>query len=353
MTLPATRFADLPRGVCATILIVAAAALAGLVYLALVHVDAVSDPQRGSDREMYERLVGQMRQGVDYYAAARAELSAGGYGMQSVFNWRTPLFPWLLALLPATSWAQGLLVVVALVAGGLSCWVAHEAMGRRGAVVLGPLEVLGLGVCVVPQSVVLSEIPAGMLILLSASAYGLRRPGLGQATGILALFLRELAAPYVLVCLFMAWRQRRRREVAFWLIALLWYGLYFFWHAHMVQLHQLPGDHADARGWLTLGGADFALVTAAFNGLLLALPLWVTAILLPLACLGLLAWPGPAGERMALTVLVYLTLYAIVGKPLNGYWGAIYTPLLMPGLVWAPAALRDLFARLVPASATA
>jgi hypothetical protein len=352
MTMPATRFAGLSRRAAILILTVTGLACAGLLYVALIHVDAVSDPSRGSDREMYERVVGQMRQGVNYYDAARAELSAGGYGMQSVFNWRTPLFPSLLALVPATVWAQAVLVLLALAAGALACRVAYLGLGRPAAISLGVLEVLGLGVCFVPQSVVLSEIPAGVLILLSASAYGLRRPGIGQAAGILALFLRELAAPYVVVCLFLAWRERRWPEAFGWLVALLFYALYFFWHVHMVQLHQSPGDHADARSWLTLGGADFTLVTAAFNGLLLAAPLWVTAILLPLAGPGLLAWPGSAGLRMALTVFGYLALYAIVGKPLNGYWGAIYTPLLMPGLVWAPAALRDLFARLVPASAT-
>jgi hypothetical protein len=120
------------------------------------------------------------------------------------------------------------------------------------------------------------------------------------------------------------------------------YGLYYGWHAFNV-LHGLGSeDHTDPVGWLRFGGADFVLLTAAFNGMFLMLPYWITAAILPLAVLGLAAQPSAGAQRAFWTVLGYITLFSIAGKPANSYWGALYTPLLSVGLVWAPAAVRDL-----------
>ena len=81
-------------------------------------------------------------------------------------------------------------------------------------------------------------------------------------------------------------------------------------------------------------------------GAFIAAPLWATAILMPLCLLGLAAWQGAGARRVALTVAAYLVAFAVVGKPFNTYWGALYTPLMMIGLAFVPAALRDLFAAL-------
>ncbi|HVZ15103.1 MAG TPA: hypothetical protein VG894_11635, partial [Bauldia sp.] len=104
-------------------------------------------------------------------------------------------------------------------------------------------------------------------------------------------------------------------------------------------------------GWLQFGGLPFVLRTAAFNGLLAFAPEWVSAILLPLAAIGLIAWPGGEGRRVAATVTAYLVLFLFVGKAFDDYWGALYTPLLMLGLGFAPAAIRDLLATLRTSSA--
>ena len=89
-------------------------------------------------------------------------------------------------------------------------------------------------------------------------------------------------------------------------------------------------------------GPRFVLDTAAFNGVFITAPLWVTAILLPLALFGLLAWRGEGSARATLTVAVYLALFLFVGKRFDYYWGALYTPLLMLGLPFLPGAVRDL-----------
>ncbi|MDR3473998.1 MAG: hypothetical protein P4M09_20255 [Devosia sp.] len=352
--MPATRFAGLPRAAIVIAVVAALLATIALVYIALIHQDPPVDPARGSDRDMYARLIDHMRHGVDYYAAARQELSEGQYGMQSVFNWRTPFYASFLALFPALVWPQALIIALAGIAAALACKLMFDELGWIGAGVLVIAEILSLGACLVPRSFLLSEIPTGVLILLSASLYGLRRPGIGQGVAVLALFVRELAAPYVLVCAFLAWRERRYRELAGWIVALLVYAAYFLWHYEMVKLHTLPTDHGDPSSWLQFGGVDFVLNTAAFNGFFLVAPLWVSALVAPAAYLGLLAWPGQAGNRMALTVTLYLALFAVAGKWFDAYWGALYTPLLTLGIIWFPAAARDLWRGLrLPATAPA
>jgi hypothetical protein len=205
---------------------------------------------------------------------------------------------------------------------------------------------LGLISCFVPPTLLISELTAGILIVLSLSAYGLQLPILGYAAGTAALFIRELAAPYILICLFLAWREKRYREIAAWIISFLGYALYFLWHFHMVQSHLGPSDLAYARGWVQFGGLGFIISTAAFNGVLLILPLWVTAIILPLSFIGLLAWPATAAKRTFLTVAVYLVIFSVVGKPFNDYWGFMYAPILSFGIPWIPRALLDLIQRM-------
>jgi hypothetical protein len=92
---------------------------------------------------------------------------------------------------------------------------------------------------------------------------------------------------------------------------------------------------------LQFGGLGFDLGTATFNGLFLLLPVWVTALYLPLALLGLVG--GKSSGRMGATVLSFLVLFACVGKPDNLYWGSLYTPLLALGLPWVWPAVRDLW----------
>ena len=79
----------------------------------------------------------------------------------------------------------------------------------------GPLLPTILGdLCVVPV------LWAGVLIGLSACAYGIDRPWLGVACGLAAVFFRELALPYCLICAAMAWWRGRRGERAAWTLGL-------------------------------------------------------------------------------------------------------------------------------------
>ena len=323
--------------------------LLGLVVISIALLVAVSfgthppagaaDAQSG-DLALYQRIVDRLRHGEAYYPAAHAELLAGDYPTLSVFNWRTPLLLSLVALAPSDGVAQAFFAAVAAAAGALVVLLfKRQGNALLIAAVLVALCV-SLATVATPQTVLFGEVVAGVLILGSLTLYGLERPSTGMLLALAALFCRELAAPYVLLCLALAIGHRRWAELALGLAGVLGFAAYFWLHAQAVWAQLGPADINDAGGWLTIGGLWFALTTAAFNGFFMIGPLWVSALVLPLGLLGLFAFP--AGVRMGLVAAGYVLLFDFIGKPFNDYWGAMYTPLLALGLAWAPFALRDL-----------
>ncbi|MGN6487575.1 MAG: hypothetical protein ACTHLT_07110 [Devosia sp.] len=331
-----TRISDLAPGWRRAVLALAAAAMA-LLLAVVVFRAPVAAPAEGAvvagDAASYGRIVERLRGGEGYYAAAHEVLLADGYGTRSVFNWRTPAWPTLVAALPP---GGGQAVLGALAAAGL---VLTFRMFRTAGVGVAGVSVLAaglsLGAVLAPEAVLFAEVAAGALILVSVAAYGNGWRWLGWGAAVLALCVRELAAPYVLVCVLLSLRGRHWREAAAWGGAGLAYAAYFGWHWWMVLAQLGPLDRAYAEGWVAFGGLDFVLGTAGFNGLWGLGPDWLPAVLLPLGLLGLWAWPR--GRALA-GVGLYVASFLVIGKPFNAYWGAVYTPVLMLGLGWvAPA----------------
>lgn len=335
-----TRLAGLPRPWALGLVLGSVVAALALAAFALSMPPAPTEPAAfgAGDAAAYGEIVARMRAGEGYYTAAHAVLLANDYGTASVFNWRTPLYPTFLALLPSTLWAQIVLGMVAL----LAVWLAHRLAEEGGPWLAGGTALavaLSCAAIATPEGVMFAEVAAGPLILLSVTAHAAGWRTAGIAAGLLAPFVRELAGVYVLVCLALALRARRWREAVAWGAGLGIYAGYFTWHSFMAMSQLGPADRAYPDSWLQFGGLGFILRTASFNGLLFLAPMWVNALLLPLALLGLFAWRR-AG-RAGLAVLAYLAAFAMIGKPMNVYWGGMYTPLLMLGLCWAVPAVRD------------
>ena len=337
--LPQTRFRGLNRQVSIAVLFAAAALMALLIPIGLSYISPPPRHAGDGDLALYQRIVQTMRDGGAYYPTAHQQLRDGGYATRPVFAWRTPAYFSLLARLPSTAAAKIMMGELAVLAGIMS-WLLLRRDDYRLALIAAPLLLLSLGTASFDIGVFYSEYPTGMLMLMSAAAFGLGWRRSGMAAAIVALFLRELAAPYILVCLALSWRERRWREVAVWLGAIAAYAAYFLWHAAMVNAQLGPADFAWPEGWIAFGGARFVLSTVGHNGLFFPAPLWLAALILPLGILGLLAWPGD--ERIALTVFAYLVSFAIVGKPPNHYWGELYMPMLTLALPWAIPAIVDL-----------
>lgn len=325
------------------VLALVAVAIALLLAVVLSRPPAVV-PAEGAvaagDVVSYARIIERMRSGEGYYPAAHEVLVADGYGTRSVFNWRTPAWPTILAALPP---GGGQVLLGALALGGVL--LVYRMLRSAGTAVAGVSVLavgLSFGAVLAPEAVVFSEVAAGVLILVSVAAYGNGWRWLGLVAAIVALFLRELSAPYVLVCMVLAMRGEHRREFAMWCGGVVLYLAYFGWHWWMVAQQLGPMDRAYGEGWVTFGGLDFVVATAGFNGLWALGPDWLPAVLLPLGLLGLWAWPR--GRGLA-TVGVYLAAFLVIGKPFNAYWGAVYTPVLMLGLGWSWPAMGQALRR--------
>jgi hypothetical protein len=335
---PTTRFANVSRKQAALILTATAAAMAWCLLTALRTEAFVAN---GSDQRLYRRIVECVRAGEDYYQAAGREMRAAGYPTGSIFNWRPPLYAWLIGTLPTPGWARLILTLIAV----FTMLCVGALMAREGGitrVAVGALPLIGafswplLGDCFLFQ-----ELWAGIFIALSICCYARDRWQTGLATGLLALFFRELALPYCLIALFLAFRQQRRREVMGWLIGLSLFGAYMVVHGLAVVERILPGDRVHA-SWIQFGGAAFLMAICRMNAYLYLMPLWASALYLPLALLGLAAWRGGIGERFALTGGAYAAAFAVVGQPFNDYWGLLTAPLLACGFAAAPEALWEL-----------
>jgi hypothetical protein len=183
-----------------------------------------------------------------------------------------------------------------------------------------------------------TELWAGVLIALSATAYARNRVGLGFAAAISALFFRELALPWCAVCFL----QASKRERLAWAAGFVAWGGYFALHASRVAAHlALIPPSSGARSWLALGGLGFVLRTLRSNGFLLEAPRWLLALLFPLSLLGMGALPE-GFARVKLAVLLYVAAFLFVGLPFDFYWGFVYVPLLLLGLARALTAVPAL-----------
>lgn len=305
-------------------------------------------PDRGvSDIELYRAEVVRIEHGESYYDAAAAELTARGYPTRSVFNWRMPLPVWALGKLPNPAFGRVMLCILALAGSVLGAQLIARERGLRHGVHCGLWLIGGLLPCFLDKLYVMHELWAGVLILLSVLAYGMKRPAWGAGFGLAALAVRELAAPYCALCFVLAVIERRRKEASFWLVGGAVYALAYGLHVMQVLPRIPPDAHAHSNGWLCFGGAAFVISIVQMNGFLLLLPQWISGVVLAAAMLGFAGWNSAAGRRAGLAASLYLGLFAIVGQPFNQYWGSLVAPLLCLGIGQAPDALTTLWRRAI------
>ncbi len=348
----------------------------------------VERSRRGAgDAALYRAEVDRIHKGEGYYQAAAAELTARGYPTLSVFNWRTPLPMWFIGRLPRSEWAKYFLGALSL---GLIIFafqaLARERNSKEDSPIFadhasmapetsgqspGHFPYIGLA-CVVLLSgpllftvlddlFVMPILWAGVLIAFSLCAYGTCRPKLGLGLGLAALFIRELALPYCLLCTAMAGlkcfptnnrgaKENPRRihcglnntELAGWGLGLSAWLIFYGWHWWNVSGLIGPDAIAHKHGWIRFGGAGFVLATAQMNAYLILLPPWVTALYFAAAMFGLGGWQTALGARIGLTACLYVAVFAVVGQDFNQYWGSIIAPLLCFGVVRFPGSMRDL-----------
>ena len=130
-----------------------------------------------------------------------------------------------------------------------AAWIAN-------ALTLGVLVTLAA-----PDAIFVSEAWAGAFIGLSACAFALSRRSLAVGLGVGAVFVRELATPYCVVCTLLAARQRRWGEVSAWAVGALAYAVYYTWHVKQVLAERTAADLAHGASWLAMPGVPFLQAT--------------------------------------------------------------------------------------------
>jgi hypothetical protein len=324
---PCPHFGPVRARIVLTLIVVLMVAAVSVTLSPLRKSQVGDTARRGCDIALYRAEIDRIRAGDGYYEAAAAELRARGYPTKSVFNWRTPVTMWLIAALPRAEMAKAVLGGLA----GLAMLGAFFVMAREGSLGQAAVAVLLLSgafmYTVLGHAYVMPVLWAGVLVGLSLVCYGLERPKLGAALGLAALFARELSGPYCAVAAFLAARERRWREVAIWGAGFAAYAAFFALHVARVRTMQAPGDFAHGGTWLQMGGVAFVIALAQVNAYLIVAPLALSAIYVVAALAGAAAWRSPWGERVGITLALYVALFAVVGYDFNQYWGIVIAPL--------------------------
>jgi hypothetical protein len=344
----ATRYASLPawtaRLLLALVVLLMSCGTLSPTWKSLAtmpHDKQSGRPSGESDAELYGRILSRYDAGEPYYAIVSDELRRGNYPLRPPFNFRLPTLVYLLSALPDDSISLGVLRSLALIAG-LSLFLAlrPHCPGPACMAAGGILLMTGLLPAVVDGAVLFHEVWASLAIALSLALYRRDRWVLSAGIGLVAVLLRELALPYLVIMAALAWREGQRKELFGWLAIIALCAITLLVHLHIATRYALPTDPMSPT-WIRVGGWSFVLVTAQWNQAIF--PGWLVGFTMPLALLGLGGLNSQIGTRVAATVAAYVAAFMFFGRPDNTYWGLIYTPLLPVGLLFASRALADLW----------
>lgn len=274
----------------------------------------------GADVAAFQAIVSRLANGEPYYETVGDELRRRGYPTSQAFNWRTPLLFSALAATPEPV-SRGVLIALGL----LLCFASITAIQPIDvAATAGTLQLGTMILIVVPFALFIGEVWAGVFIGLSVCAYVGGRSRIAMPLGLIALFVREIAAPYCVACTIVAVASRRWREVTAWLAGACLYAFYYGWHLTELSAQRLPTDLAHSSSWLQMGGLSFLMATIRWHWLLLISPRPLVALALVLIVAGIVNPRAPVHVR--LTSGAYALFFLVAGQSFNGYWGLIAWP---------------------------
>lgn len=305
------------------------------------------DPaKRGDDQAdvvLYETIVDGVRHGGNYYAVTAEALRIGNYPLRPFVTFRLPTLAVVLSLLPRTA-IRALLYALALAV--VLAWYARlkPAFSRAPPRIVAMALLAGGMVAFVQSDLVFfHEIWAGLFVALSLALW---RPGRwieAVAFALVAVLIRETAAPYLVIMGLLAWVGGDRREAAGWAGALAVLAVAIGLHAHAVAQVVRPLDPASP-GWAGMLGFGFFVKTMTISTALSLAPLWLGAPLVGLAMFGWSAWGDPVAIRALALFAAYAAILGLFGRTDTFYWGLLVAPTLLVGLAFVPDGLRDLIA---------
>jgi hypothetical protein len=343
------RFAHWPR----------AAVIAAIAALALVLVGASATypthfqgrgfkvqphvPPRKRDRDLmlYAAIADRVAKGENYYRAAFVEQRARKFPVRPAMAVRLPTFAFLTAWLGPT----GLTILAALLVLGitLAWWrrMGEEPGGKWHRLLAVPLMLGAAAYATNPHYSMLHEVWAGLFMTL---AFGLHRPGRwwwAWLAAAAAIFIRELALPFVLLLGAMAVWRRDWREAGAWAVLVLLFGGALAWHFHEVSQLWLPSDKPSPP-WLVHRGFAGWTSNLVLSSELSKLPKWLAPAVAMLPLLGWAEWRSPAGVTGLLLHAGYGVFFMLAGRDNNFYWGLMLVPTYAIGLAFVPRALWSL-----------
>jgi hypothetical protein len=307
---------------------------------ALKHSGGPADPG-GLDIMLYRAMADGVRQGGDYYGVTAHLLRENDYPLRPFVAFRLPTLTLFLAHVPHL---VALVLMAALLAAVILAWTARLAPAFRQPeacsyasllIMMNALAMFNPGV------IVFHEGWSALLVALSLVSYRPGRWGLSMLLALIAVLIRELALPYVLLMGTLALLGKQWREAAAWFLVVAIFAAAMALHAEHVWAVTSAADPASP-GWTAAGGLSFLALAVQKSSALNLSPWPIAQWLVPFALLG---WAGlrcPTGLRVFLYLTGFCGALMLFGRPDNFYWAAMITPLLFVGLLFAPAALADL-----------
>ena len=298
-------------------------------------------PRARGDLALYSRIAARVSAGEDYYSAAMDEQRRS----------TRPTGPFVAVRQPSLAWLQAAIGVggVRLIGMGLALACLAALWWRlRGVVTLperlGALVLLGFGGAAVrvPLAGLIHELWAGLWLTLALLVYREDRWWPALVAAAMALAVRELALPFVLLWLAFALAARRWREAAAItaLIAVFAGGMAL--HGVAVEAGRLPGDLV-SQGWDAFAGYGLPLMALRRLTGLAYLPIPLAAPLAVLPLLGWIAIGGRLGLFAGLWFAGLFTMIALFARPENFYWAQLALPAYGIGFAFAPRALIELW----------
>lgn len=297
---------------------------------------------RDTDLQLYDRIAERVGAGENYYTAATQEQRAREFPVRPGLAVRLPT----LAFLSATLGTWGMLALAALLAvATLVAWwfrLRDEPGGPEHAKYVLLLLVIGAVAGFKPQYLALHEVWAGMLVAL---ALALHRPGKWMGAWVaaaLALSIRELALPVVLLLGALAMWRGNRGEAAAWFMLVLLFGAGLALHLAQVSSVTSASDPLSPN-WFALRGMAGWTGNVVLSSPLYLLPGWLAAPLVLLPLLGWAGWKTGIGLTGFLLCLGYGVAFMIAGRDNNFYWALIVMPVWFIGLAFTPRAVASLW----------
>lgn len=306
-----------------------------------------------NDMLLYRLVNRRIRAGENYYSAAITEQRAHGYPVSPGFTVRLPTLAFAALVLGDRGMIALQVVLFAAMMVAMFRRLQQEPGGADRAPMAVGLLMAGIGSGLAAQFNVLHEIWAVQLLALSLALY---RPAGAPSRWLaawmvaaLALAVRELVLPYVLLMGWLALRGRHWREAAAWLGLAAAFGLALAVHLQLAETWIRPGDPV-SNSWLAVRGMAGLLYKIDNSTFLNLLPLWLAGPLVVLALFGWAGWDTRLGRTGFLVAGGYALGFMLFGRDNNFYWGLLLAPLLFMGAAFAPGALRSLWrsAALVP-----